>query len=158
MSICSHRTLDSGDRRLQTPPTMTPKRKFEKALIYSRTHFLEKQNTYTKAARGTKRTQKWTKSGPVQGPIFKQPKWSYEGDSLQTEAQKVVLDHIWTDMVQDHFLGLFLEEIPFIAPFWLLKNGFLNTTRSDHILDHFCTVAPNGICVSVGSKNGFLGR
>ena len=127
---------------------MTPKRKFEKALIYSRTHFLEKQNTYTKAAHGTKRIQKWTKSGPVQGSIFKQPKWSYEGDSLQTEAQKVVLDH---------FLALFLVKIPFITPFSLLKSGSLTRTRFDFFFVIFCTVAPNGIRVLIFQKTASWG-
>ena len=36
--------------------------------------------------------------------------------------------------------------IPFITPFWVAKNGSLNTTRSDPFLVHFVTVAANRIC------------
>mgnify|MGYP003710519337 CR=1 FL=1 len=36
--------------------------------------------------------------------------------------------------------------IPFITPFWVAKNGSLNTTRSDPFLVHFGPVAPNRIC------------
>ena len=144
---------------MQTPPHLCHLNFFLK--VPSSTQeapFLKKTNAYPIRGAGTKMNQNGTRSGRVQGPIFEQPKWSYERDSHQKGSQKVVLDDIWSDMVQDRFLEPFLMGIPFITPFWLLKNGSLNTTRSDPFLDHFGTSAPNGISVCFFSKHGFLGR
>ena len=88
------RTLDSGDRRLQTPPTLKTPYKFESALISPRDRFLKKTIAYPIRGNGHKMNQKWIRSGRVQGPVFSNPKWSYEGDSHPKGLQKAVLDHI----------------------------------------------------------------
>ena len=79
---------------MQTPPTFEALGFFESALISPRDHFLKKTNAYPIRGAGTKMIQKWIRSGRVQGPVFEQPKWSYEGDSHQKGLQKAVLDHI----------------------------------------------------------------